>query len=154
MDTKQLNTLLQKRKCELLNELKGIDLLLGVYNDSVVSSQGNQNAAFNIDKTVDILVKEPNADFNEVSPFKDSNFYPKTDDITWKEYLFEAVKLLGKTKVANVIDLVVKSNGGSITPKRVKEAAGNKFKELVLENKLGVEETNSRKAGYTYYIKS
>lgn len=137
MITDELRELLIEKKKDLIKELNAINVLLG--EDEIVLSDFSNNVK-------NLLIIEES---DEVPKF---NVSAKSNNETWKDYIYKIANLLKyNIKTNQIADVILKSNK-NVTPARAKQVSADKILELVNEGKVKVYKGVSKKEGYTYEV--
>lgn len=127
MASPEMTAILQKRRQELLKELQAIDVLLGgndakpVASPSKTGSQKSRHFGFRStrDEHIEMLGE-------------------KTDAVSWKEYTYKALTILGPTPVSEISELVIDTNDHKIPDQRIKDAIKTAIRSLEKEKRVGV----------------
>lgn len=120
---------LQKRRKELLQELQAIDVLLGA-NAAKAAPQTSKATS---EKARSFGFKSTRDEHIEM-------LGQKTDAISWKEYTYKALTILGPTPVSEVSELVIDTNDHKIPDQRIKDAIKTAMRTLEKEKRVGVKD--------------
>ena len=164
MNQKEFKKVLEKYRSDKAREIDLIDALLEhVKNENLNDSLESICSFWSKDnsllwmKSLDNNCKSNN--FKHQGSYSINTYlwnidhlYPKSDDMTWKEYLMYILQQFDKeAKTSDIAKLIIQANR-DLTFNKARQTAADILPELVKDNKVEVIKGDSRKEGNSYQL--